>query len=176
MFLPIHIIIPLIVILVILLKLKSQSHARKATIDSLFPLGRPGLWWTTAQAIPGALYLDDNALRPQNIAKAQPYSYTNVPRGIRALTAQYLQGSYSFKGPRGGFSFYALGPEAVDLSLAKELTFSYSAYFPRDFDFVSGGKLPGVGVCPTLTTFIFCPKHLISGGRKLGGLYRLQWG
>lgn len=176
MLLPIHIIIPLIVILVVLLKLKSRNQFQEATINSLFPLGRPGLWWTTAQGIPGALFLDDNALRPKRVTKTQPYSYTNAPRGTRALEAQYLQGSYSYKGPRGGFSFYALGPESVDLTLAKELTFSYSAYFPQDFDFVSGGKLPGVGEFRSLTGLSLHPDPLISWWRQLGRLSRLQWG
>jgi hypothetical protein len=40
-----------------------------------------------------------------------------------------------------------LGPQdkgKIDLSKAKEVTFGASYYFPEDFDFVLGGKLPGV--------------------------------
>ena len=64
------------------------------------------------------------------------------------MQAHYPQGSYNPSGsPRGGFSFYAPGPENVDLSTAKEATFSYSVYFGDGFQFVKGGKLPGFCAC-----------------------------
>lgn len=33
---------------------------------------------------------------------------------------------------------------AVDISSATNVSFSYSVFFPNDFDFVKGGKLPGL--------------------------------
>ena len=52
-----------------------------------------------------------------------------------------LTGAYDYKGPQGGLSFYA---QPIDLSDAKEVTFSYSLYFSNAFDFNLGGKLPGM--------------------------------
>jgi hypothetical protein len=43
--------------------------------------------------------------------------------------------------PQGGAQFYG---HPLDLSHAKNATLEYSVYFPIDFDFVKGGKLPGL--------------------------------
>ncbi|GAA5904042.1 hypothetical protein JCM6882_003808 [Rhodosporidiobolus microsporus] len=43
--------------------------------------------------------------------------------------------------PTGGIGLYAT---PLDLSSATNVTFSYSVFFPEDFDFVKGGKLPGL--------------------------------
>ncbi|OJT13028.1 hypothetical protein TRAPUB_10437 [Trametes pubescens] len=43
--------------------------------------------------------------------------------------------------PQGGADFYAT---PLDLSSAKNISMEYSVFFPADFDFVHGGKLPGV--------------------------------
>ncbi|SPO19937.1 uncharacterized protein UTRI_00328_B [Ustilago trichophora] len=44
--------------------------------------------------------------------------------------------------PVGGTQFYALSP--FDLSLAASVTFNYSVFFPAYYNFVLGGKLPGL--------------------------------
>ncbi|KAK4688832.1 hypothetical protein P7C73_g1269, partial [Tremellales sp. Uapishka_1] len=43
--------------------------------------------------------------------------------------------------PQGGSEFYA---SPLDVTSAKNATLQYSVYFPIDFDFVKGGKLPGL--------------------------------
>ncbi|GAA6028396.1 hypothetical protein JCM8097_007011 [Rhodosporidiobolus ruineniae] len=43
--------------------------------------------------------------------------------------------------PTGGIGLYMT---PLNLSTAKNVTFSYSVFFPADFDFVKGGKLPGL--------------------------------
>ena len=43
--------------------------------------------------------------------------------------------------PQGGTEFYA---HPLDLRAANNVTLEYSVYFPEDFDFVKGGKLPGL--------------------------------
>lgn len=61
------------------------------------------------------------------------------------MQAFYPKGSYNFQNsPQGGFSFYAPGPSSVDLTTAKEATFGYTAYFAKGFNFVKGGKVPGL--------------------------------
>ena len=44
--------------------------------------------------------------------------------------------------PVGGTQFYALSP--FDLTLVSSLTLNYSVFFPASYDFVLGGKLPGL--------------------------------
>lgn len=43
--------------------------------------------------------------------------------------------------PQGGTEFYA---HPLDITLAQNVTLQYSVYFSGDFDFVKGGKLPGL--------------------------------
>lgn len=43
--------------------------------------------------------------------------------------------------PQGGADFYAT---PLDLSSAKNISMEYSVFFPADFNFVQGGKLPGI--------------------------------
>lgn len=63
------------------------------------------------------------------------------------MKAEYPAGSYvpSKSDPKGGFSFYGTGPKGTfNIAKAEEITFGYSIYFPADFDWVKGGKLPGI--------------------------------
>jgi hypothetical protein len=43
--------------------------------------------------------------------------------------------------PQGGSEFYAA---PLDLGKARSVTFAYSVFFPSDFEWVKGGKLPGL--------------------------------
>ncbi|KAK0474751.1 hypothetical protein IW261DRAFT_1496877 [Armillaria novae-zelandiae] len=43
--------------------------------------------------------------------------------------------------PQGGVQFYA---EPLDIKQARNVTLTFSVYFPEDFDFVLAGKLPGL--------------------------------
>ena len=54
----------------------------------------------------------------------------------------YPEGSINPAGwPRGGSEFYAA---PLDVSKASSLTFEYKVFFPSDFEWVKGGKLPGL--------------------------------
>ena len=82
-------------------------------------------------------------------------STSDAPDGKKSMKAHFPQGSYTFShSPQGGFSFYAPGPASVDLTTAKEATFGYTAYFPSGFDFVKGGKVPGLCESFYLTVLI----------------------
>lgn len=73
------------------------------------------------------------------------HPYVSAPDGQLSMQATYPKGSWNFEQePLGGLSFYAYGPNEVDLTTAKEVTFGYSVYFEDGFDFNIGGKLPGV--------------------------------
>ena len=58
------------------------------------------------------------------------------------MIIRYPAGSYKPSAiPVGGLGFYA---DPLDLSTAKTVTLSYQVYFPSNFNFVKGGKLPGL--------------------------------
>ncbi|KAI0081410.1 hypothetical protein K474DRAFT_1682014 [Panus rudis PR-1116 ss-1] len=140
----------------------------------LFPVSPQKLYWTTA-SISGVtpLPLADSTFRPHNIITALPHSYVNAPDGHLSMKAHYPEGSYTFShDPQGGFSFYAPGPSNVDLTTAKEATFGYRAYFPAGFDFVKGGKVPGLYGGNSDSEALSC-----SGGRRDNGCFsvRMMW-
>lgn len=60
------------------------------------------------------------------------------------MLAIFPKGCHSQSQTKGGFSFYAPGPQSVDLTTAKEVTFGYSVMFEHGFQFNKGGKLPGL--------------------------------
>jgi len=65
----------------------------------------------------------------------------------KAWEAVYPQGSINPKNHiPGGFGFYLAGPSDFSelLKGAKEVLFSYSVMFASDWDWVKGGKLPGI--------------------------------
>jgi hypothetical protein len=67
------------------------------------------------------------------------------------MLAIFPKGSCSLSNTNGGFSFYSPGPENVDLTTAKEVTFGYSVMFEEGFQFNMGGKLPGLCECTFLS-------------------------
>lgn len=118
---------------------------RASVSNSLFPVSPQLSHWTTSTSISGALPLADSTFRPHNQITALQHPYVNAPDGKLSMQAYYPAGSYNFQNsPQGGFSFYAPGPASVDLTTAKEVTFGYTAYFPAGFNFVKGGKVPGL--------------------------------
>jgi hypothetical protein len=122
-----------------------ERAASDGTLANLFPISGALSKWTTLADAPEALELSDATFRPTRVS-GQPYSYVSF-QGKTALKAHYPKGSYkpsATNAPKGGLSFYAPGPASVDLSTAEEATFGYSIFFPKGFEFVKGGKLPGV--------------------------------
>ena len=111
----------------------------------LFPVSPQLKYWTTDASLSNPSPLSDATFRPHNEITALSHDYVTAPDGKYSMKAHYPAGSYTFThDPQGGFSFYAPGPANVDLTTAKEATFGYSVYFPSGFDFVKGGKLPGL--------------------------------
>ena len=134
-----------------------QNLAARASLASpLFPISPQVSYWTTSSVSGAAVSpLSDATFRPHNIITALPHDYVNAPDGKKSMKAHFPQGSYTFShSPQGGFSFYAPGPASVDLTTAKEATFGYTAYFPSGFDFVKGGKVPGLCESFYLTVLI----------------------
>lgn len=128
------------------LRLVAGGPIANATLSSqLFPVSPQLSSWTTSPSISGALPLADSTFRPHNQISALKHPYVNAPDGEYSMEAYYPAGSYNFdNSPQGGFSFYAPGPANVDLTTAKEATFGYTTYFPAGYQFVKGGKLPGL--------------------------------
>ncbi|KAJ7114560.1 hypothetical protein C8R43DRAFT_127191 [Mycena crocata] len=142
-------------------------------LDALFPVPHTGAQWTTVNGAPNALPLSDSTFRPKNLIASLSHDYTAAPDGRRSMKAHYPKGSYTYThSPEGGISFYAPGPAAVDLTTAREATFGYAVYFPEDFDFNLGGKLPGLYGGDDDDRSISC-----SGGRRDDACFsaRLMW-
>lgn len=161
-------------------------------LGKLFPASSGLDSWTTSPSS-GALALSDSTFRPTRVLQGLSHAYTSAPDGKGAMKAHYPKGSYNFgHQPQGGFSFYAPGPNDVDLTTAKEATFGYSVYFPAGFEFQKGGKLPGI--CKFLVRFKYARVLIVpfpfsdggnsedeavgcSGGRRDNGCFsaRLMW-
>ncbi|PSR70869.1 hypothetical protein PHLCEN_2v13231 [Hermanssonia centrifuga] len=150
------------------------SAGTLASISSpLFPVSPQLSYWTTSTSISGALPLSDATFRPHNQITALSHDYVDAPDGELSMQAYYPAGSYNFdNSPQGGFSFYAPGPTSVDLTTAKEATFGYTVYFGSGFQFVKGGKLPGLYGGNSDSEAVSC-----SGGRRDDGCWsaRLMW-
>lgn len=122
----------------------TPAKSPASLLAKLFPIDSSSSWSTVsdyAKSFP----LADSTFRPTNLIASLPHPYTNAPDGKEAMKAHYPKGSYTFTHkPEGGLSFYAPGPDKVDLTTAKEATFGYSVFFPEGFAFNLGGKLPGL--------------------------------
>ena len=114
--------------------------------DAIFPLGRGLQSWTTLQSASDALPISDETFRPTRCIKAlsRDTVISPEPDSRPAMLAVFPKGSCSLSNTNGGFSFYSPGPENVDLTTAKEVTFGYSVMFEEGFQFNMGGKLPGL--------------------------------
>lgn len=78
--------------------------------------------------------------------------------------ANYPANSVKLASPGHGYSFYTAGAhDGVVVDGAKEVTFSYSVFFQEGFQFVKGGKLPGLYGGINAETAKSC-----SGGRQDG--------
>ncbi|OSD02122.1 polysaccharide lyase family 14 protein [Trametes coccinea BRFM310] len=150
----------------------SSSSSASSLLKKLFPVSHSA-FWTTSDASPDALPLDDATFGVTNLLKALPINYVTAPDGKYSLKAFYPKGSYTFTHSiLGGLSFYATGPSSVSLDNAKEATLSYSVYFEDGFDFNMGGKLPGFFGGDSFQTAVSC-----SGGRRDDGCFstRFMW-
>ena len=104
--------------------------------------------WTTSEVFDKALPINDQTFQSVGITANTTRHVLEAPDDVISLEGFYPNGSFTFTHtPRGGFSFYAPGPEDVDLTTAKEATFAYTVLFAEGFDWVKGGKLPGFCTC-----------------------------
>ncbi|KAK0431890.1 hypothetical protein EV421DRAFT_1925193 [Armillaria borealis] len=123
----------------------SSTSKSDGSLSSLFPVSSIIDSWTTSTLSDDALPLSDSTLQPHSEISALSHDYVTAPDGVESVKAFYPQGSYTFKhDPQGGFSFYAPGPNSLDLTTAKEATFGYSVFFEDGFEFNKGGKLLGL--------------------------------
>jgi len=141
-------------------------------MSKLLPAKRTLESWTTCAESNKHLELSDKTLRPTKTITSLSRDYVNFA-GKRAIHAHYEKGSYTFgRGTPGGLSFYAPGPASLDLTKAKEAWFGYSVYFPKNFDWVLGGKLFGFYGGNSEEESVSC-----SGGRRSSACFssRLMW-
>ncbi|KAJ7272032.1 hypothetical protein B0H12DRAFT_1008536 [Mycena haematopus] len=143
------------------------------SLAALFPEGTGDDSWTTSPKSSSALPLSDSTFNPIKLMTALSHTYMAAPDGKQAMRAIYPQGSYiPSASPLGGLSFYAPGPDSLDMTTAKTLTLGYSVYFEEGFDFNKGGKLPGLYGGDDAESAVSC-----SGGRRSTACYssRLMW-
>jgi hypothetical protein len=91
--------------------------------------------------------LEDKALGTHRIQKSMPQRKVVEKSGHLSWQAFYPQGSINPAGKiKGGFGFYIGGPDSFQKKLqhSTEVMFSYRVLFQRDFQWVKGGKLPGI--------------------------------
>lgn len=97
------------------------------------------------------LPLSDKAL---GVEKATPGTTHRVMEvdGVHAWEALYPEGSINPQGKiKGGFGFYLAGPGgACVYEDARDALFSYALRFDDGFEFVKGGKIPGLCECELL--------------------------
>ncbi|KAG6864411.1 hypothetical protein C0991_009704 [Blastosporella zonata] len=151
----------------------SKVLSATGKLAALFPVSDFSSSWSTSSLDSNPLPLSDATFRPTKLLSELSHNYVNAPDGKLSMQAHYPEGSYTFThSPLGGLSFYAPGPSHVDLTTAKEATFSYSVYFDEGFDFNKGGKLPGLYGGNSAEEATSC-----SGGRRDPGCFsaRLMW-
>ena len=155
----------------------------------LFPTDKQLLnAWTTCSKIerPGVeiLPLDDRNLQVHKVTSSTSHHLVSPPSGDgpavpnTAWEAFYPKGSINFKSAiPGGFGFYLPGPPRFQAGLktANEVLFSYSVMFDNGWDFVKGGKLPGICEYGTVVSSGFPRIWLLysrRGGRFCIRVYR----
>ncbi|KAB5591677.1 hypothetical protein CTheo_4885 [Ceratobasidium theobromae] len=108
------------------------------------------------------LTLSDSALRVEKTTPGTSHQCVQVD-GIQSWEALYPEGSINPQGKiKGGFGFYLCGPGgACAYESARDALFSYAIRFDEGFEFVKGGKIPGLygGSTPELA-------YGCSGGRQ----------
>jgi hypothetical protein len=98
-----------------------NNRQRCSLASELYPVNGSTLGaWTTSEVFQRALPIDDKTFRSVEILPDTTRRVLEAPDGVVSLEAFYPNGSYNFgHTPRGGFSFYAPGPEVVDLTTAR---------------------------------------------------------
>ncbi|WVQ96064.1 hypothetical protein IAU59_003164 [Kwoniella sp. CBS 9459] len=132
---------------------ESTSSSGGST-SSLFPWGTGNAHWTTSE---GGLSFE-GALKPLTAGRLP--SSGSAPDGSNALVASYPAGTVGLSS--AGYSFYTEGAHnGVQVDGAREVSFSYSVYMNDGFQFVKGGKMPGLYGGTSLSQAKSC-----SGGRQ----------
>jgi hypothetical protein len=121
------------------------ARAECSMASELYPVSATLEEWTTSESLENALPINDDTFRSVGILSGTTRRVLKAPDGVVSLEGFYPAGSYNpTHTPRGGFSFYGPGPEDVDLTTAREATFAYTILFSQGFDWVKGGKIPGI--------------------------------
>ncbi|KAM5542810.1 hypothetical protein V8D89_003771 [Ganoderma adspersum] len=154
------------------LPLTSNATLAARATSVLFPVSDTASWSVSKQ-VSKALPFTDATLGVTKDLKGFTHKIVKAPDGVTSIQSHYPKGSFNpSHEPKGGIGFYAAGPKNVDLTTAKEVTLSYTVLFPDGFDFVKGGKLPGLYGGNSEKEATGC-----SGGRRDNGCFsaRFMW-
>lgn len=136
-------------------------------LASLFPV-TPSQSWTTASDDSSAMSFSA-ALQP--LTSGRWPTQGTAPDGANAMVASFSAGQFSLANGQG-MNFYSPGDSSFSVQNAKEILFSYSAFFPDGYQFNKGGKMPGIYGGESLSAAKSC-----SGGSKRDDCFsaRLMW-
>ncbi|WRT67512.1 uncharacterized protein IL334_004484 [Kwoniella shivajii] len=117
--------------------LQWQSDAQMADLDT-FSISNFSSGFQNMAVLNGSPK-DLSDISSQSLDGSVVSSWDNT---INSLRVTYPAGSMNpGNNPRGGSTFYA---HPVNMRKVHNATLEYSVFFPSDFDFVKGGKLPGL--------------------------------
>ena len=119
----------------------SSSTSTATETSSPTPTVQPERFWAISNNLTGIQdfgYIEKDSFGSSN------RQYVNDPAGgsNTVLRVEYPKGSFKPSArPVGGTGFYA---QPINLKNATFVSFSYQVFFPENFNFVRGGKLPGL--------------------------------
>jgi hypothetical protein len=154
-------------------KVPNNPPKSSSALRALFPVPQTLEQWSTSSEVSDPLPLADSTFNPKAMLSALHPTYVDAPDGVKSMKAHYPAGSVALThAPYGGLSFYAPGPNSVDLTTAKEVTLGYTVLFQEGFEFNLGGKLPGLYGGNSDSSAIGC-----SGGSRSDACFsaRLMW-
>jgi hypothetical protein len=138
-----------------------QNHANMGHphLDHLFPISEFRSGFTTSSVKHDRIehvHFEDHALGVHKVSSRTSHRIvtpptcksSNIPPPKEAWEALYPKGSINPAGKTpGGFGFHVAGPKAFAEHLANgatEVVFSYRMMLEEGWEWVKGGKLPGV--------------------------------
>ncbi|ORY34647.1 hypothetical protein BCR39DRAFT_513823 [Naematelia encephala] len=136
----------------------ATSAASSGMLARLFPVASIESSWTTSTESSSALSIS-SALNP--VLSGKLPAIGTAPDGSTAIVADFPAGTAKLASGQG-FNFYSAGDKSgVDVTTAREVLLSYSAFFQDGFEPNKGGKMPGVFGGTSLAEAKSC-----SGGRQ----------
>ncbi|KAF5362794.1 hypothetical protein D9757_011023 [Collybiopsis confluens] len=120
----------------------SSGSAASASTATVTPINRRSFENPNSDSSPNASNTSSNSSSPSSSPSASYSSSSPSTPPPSLLQLFYPKDSINpAQKPQGGAEFYA---HPIDLSRAQNVSLTYRVFFPADFEWVLGGKLPGL--------------------------------